>query len=118
MNRINHNHAIIPILSAAQIGVALLCILVTRSAAQGTVTFDSPWINSGIGYYTTYLDPAGLTFTAVNSYPGANLARVGAVLEAHPSNATSHLEFLNNAGGLRYVSFKHTLPRSGCSQWT
>jgi hypothetical protein len=76
--------------------------------AQATVTFNYPWVASGIGYYTLYYDPGGLSFRVNDAYPGADMARVGAVLTGHPGNGTPHLEFKNTLGPSHYVVFACT----------
>jgi hypothetical protein len=61
--------------------------------AQGTVTFDNPWIVNGIGYAGLFYETNGMSFEVSNpAQPGASMARVGVGLAGHPNNGTPHLE--------------------------
>lgn len=75
------------------LAVALFAVLSTGvTKAQGTVNFNNPWIDNGVGYFALrYID--GLSFRVSDpSQAGASLAIIGASLPGHPSNATPHLE--------------------------
>jgi hypothetical protein len=75
------------------LALSLFAILATGAIrAQGTVNFNTPWIDNGVGYFgLNYID--GLSFRVSDaSQPGASLAIIGASLPGHPSNSTPHLE--------------------------
>ena len=86
--------------------LALLSVVTVNG--QGTVTLDYPWVASGIGYYTTYYDQSGMSFSVNEPYPGADMARAGAVLTGHPSDGTPHLEFVNTLGPSHFVELSLT----------
>jgi hypothetical protein len=102
------NRVMTSILPIWRILVVLKIAVFTHAHGQGTINFDSPWVFSGISYYTTYSDQSGVNFDVINAFPGANLAKVGATLEGHPGNATPHLEFMNSIGGSRYVTLSYS----------
>jgi hypothetical protein len=71
---------------------ALVLVTLECAYAQGTVTFDQPWIGTGVQYLGSY-DNAGLAFGIVGQpHLGASMARIGVFLDGHPSSTSPHLE--------------------------
>ena len=71
---------------------ALVLVTLKCAYAQGTVTFDQPWIGTGVQYLVSY-DNAGLSFGIVGQpHLGASMARIGVFLDGHPSSTSPHLE--------------------------
>jgi hypothetical protein len=89
-----------------------LLILATTTAVQGqgTVTFNSPWLPSGISDFSlAYFD--GISFR-VNPYPPQphdNVILIGAAgLTGHPNNGTPHVEFTDTLSISQYLVFAWT----------
>ena len=88
----------------------LLLASATAIRAQGTVTFDQPWLINGIQGYSFYYDASGLGMV-VNPgppQPHDSMTRVGVGLAGHPSNGTPHMEFVNMLSISEYVVFSLT----------
>jgi hypothetical protein len=79
--------------------------------AQGTVTFDEPWLPAGISDFSLgYFN--GISFR-IGLYPPPqphdNLVLVGAAgITGHPNNNTPHVEFINTLGTPQFVLFGWT----------
>jgi hypothetical protein len=95
------------------IGLATAVLILTNTTAvqgQGTVTFNNPWLPSGISDFSlAYFD--GISFR-VNPYPPQphdNVVLVGAAsLAGHPNNGTPHVEFTDTLGIPQYMVFSWT----------
>ncbi|GIX50732.1 MAG: hypothetical protein KatS3mg132_926 [Limisphaera sp.] len=94
--------------------VLCVCLRVLNSAAiaqaQGTITFNDPWINSGLdGFSLDYYD--GFSFRVVPGPPQQHneVARVGALGPAgYPQNGTPYAAFMNTLATSQYVLFART----------
>jgi hypothetical protein len=89
---------------------ALILANTTAAQGQGTVTFNDPWLPSGISDFSlAYFN--GISFRA-NPYPPQphdNVVLVGAAgLAGHPNDGTPHVEFINALGTPQYVLFSWT----------
>lgn len=75
------------------------------SQAQGTVTFDQPWLVNGIAYHPFYYDSSGMEIRVVHSVPQTydNMARIGVGLAGHVNNGTPHIQYTQTPGYSEYV---------------
>jgi hypothetical protein len=97
-------HAIISLATTALV-LGSVCAL----SAQGTVTFNNPWVGSGVGYASLwYYDGLSFRVSPAAPQPHDAIAVVGAVLDGHPSNGTPHMEFVNRPDISEYVAFSLT----------
>jgi hypothetical protein len=101
--------------SAILFASVLVAAAATLAAhAQGTVSFNQPWADSGIGYSPLYHFD-GMSFRLSDLEPPyVNMAHVGATgPDGHPHNGTPYLELNNTLGVLQAVIFSranaHTL---------
>jgi len=82
----------------------------TSTNAQGTITFNEPWINNGISEFSLAYH-GGFSFR-VNPYPPQphnNVTHVGAIGPAgHPHNGSPYAAFINTLGIPQYVLFART----------
>jgi len=96
---------------ATQILSISLCVLNTHEAAnaQGTITFNNPWIDNGVGGLSlAYFD--GFSFGSGNRtqpFEGAN--HIGATgPSGYPHNGTPYAAFINTLGMPQYMKFAWT----------
>lgn len=86
------------------LGVSLFAFdSVTTANAQGTITFNQPWIGHGIQYHVVYHE-MGMSILLADWGTPVNMARVGAAGPTeHPLNGTPHMELNNYVGVPQYV---------------
>jgi hypothetical protein len=93
------------------IGILFFALQATHTAnAQGTVTFNAPWIDNGIAYFSLRQFD-GMSFR-VNPYPPQphdDVMHVGATgPSGYPHNGTPYLGFSNTLGIPQFVVFAWT----------
>jgi hypothetical protein len=94
---------------AALASTALILANAPAASARGTITFNNPWVGSGVGYASLwYYDGMSFRVSPTAPQPHDAIAIVGAVLEGHPNNGTPHMEFANSLGIPEYVAFALT----------
>ena len=97
-----------PRLSVTLIGVLLALAKTTCVHAQGTVTFNYPWIDNGKSYFgLNYFD--GMSFRLGTPPPHDGMVHLGAIgPTGYPHNGTPYVGFVNTLGTPQYVLFAWT----------
>ena len=79
------------------------------ASAQGTITFNEPWIGNGIGYFSLGLF-GGMSFRVGDqTWPYDNMRHIGATgPSGYPHNGTPYVGFTNTLGTPQYILFAWT----------
>ena len=94
----------------AAVRMVVFCLVsATTAHGQGTLTFNDPWVNNGVGYFSL-VSYDGMSFgVGDRTWPYDNMRNIGAMGPAgYSHNGTPYIGFVNTLGTSQYQVFAWT----------